>query len=66
MLNEMKIRRRDILYSALSSLLMVILLFPQASESEGDMELTLLCDVTCIAPWRYAAICICCAEGAPV
>lgn len=34
--------------------------FTQASESEGDMELTLLCDVTCIALWRYAA------EGAPV
>jgi hypothetical protein len=38
--------------------------FTQASESEGDVELTSLCDVTCIAPWRSAAVC--CAEGAPV
>ncbi len=49
------------LHATLSSLMMVILLFHcAASESEGDMELTLLCDVTCIAPWSYAA------EGAPV
>ena len=60
----MKIRRRDILYSALSSLLMVILLFHPSFGIRGRLDLTLLCDVTWIAPWRYAGVC--CAEGAPV
>jgi hypothetical protein len=54
----------NILFSALSSLLMVILLFHPSFRIRGNMELTLLCDVICIALWRYAAEC--CAEGAPV
>ena len=61
----MKIRRWDILYSVLSSLLMVILLFHPSFRIRGRYGVN-------IAVWCYMNCplvlcrCICCAEGAPV